>query len=85
MSPSQRQTTEITAAFRVTVRNVRQIRMADRAGNTIRLEISSAPIIRIPRTITMAVSRAIRVLYTSDFVPVARAKFSSKVTAKIRW
>ena len=52
-------------------------------GKIIRLEIRSAPIIRIPNTIVTAVNTAIRVLYRFARTPVARAKVSSKVIAKI--
>ena len=72
------------AAVSTTALKLRQMRMAERAGKMIRLEISSAPIIRIPSTTVMAVNTASRVLNSSVFVPVARLKLSSKVTAKIR-
>ena len=55
------------------------------AGKMIRLEIKSAPIIRIPRTIVTAVSTAISVLYIPALTPVAWAKVSSNVMAKIFW
>ncbi len=42
-----------------------------------------APIIRIPSTMVTAVKTAIKTLYQDTFTPVALAKFSSKVTAKI--
>ena len=51
----------------------------------MREEISMAPIIRMPSTMVRAVRMARRVLKRSTFSPVAREKFSSKVTAKILW
>ena len=53
------------------------------AGKTIRLEIRRVPIILIPTTIVTAVNTAINVLKKSTFIPVARAKSSSKVMANI--
>jgi len=54
-----------------------------RAGKIIRLDISIVPMILIPTTIVIAVKNAMSILYPFTFVPVAFAKFSSKVTAKI--
>ena len=55
--------------------------MAVRAGKITRLEMSMAPMSRIPSTMVRAVSTASRVLYTPTFMPVAREKLSSKVMA----
>lgn len=52
-------------------------------GKIIRLDISSAPIKRIPKTIVTAVNSAISILYNPALIPVARAKLSSKVTTNI--
>lgn len=54
--------TETAAALIMTLRKVRQSRMEVMAGKTTRLEIRSDPIIRMPMTMTRAVSRAIREL-----------------------
>ena len=62
---------------------LRHRRMELSAGNTIRLDMSSAPIILMPSTTVTAVSTAMMQLYSSAFVPVALAKSSSKVTANI--
>ena len=59
--------------------------MAVSAGKMTRLEISIAPIIRMPSTMVRAVSTDRRVLYSPTFTPVARAKLSSKVMANSRW
>ena len=67
---------------RTTPRKLLKIRIDVRAGKIIRLEISIAPIIRIPSTMVIAVRMAIKILYHSTLTPVALAKFSSKVTAK---
>ena len=56
--------------------------MAESAGKMMRLEISIAPIMRMPSTTVSAVSSESRVLYRPTRIPVAREKFSSKVTAK---
>ena len=80
---AQEQTTEITAELMITLLKVLHTRMDVRAGNMIRLEMRSAPIIRMPSTIVTAVSIAIRVLYRSAFTPVACANVSSNVMAKI--
>ncbi len=54
-----------------------------RAGKIIKLDINIAPIILIPKTIVMAVKKAIRILYIDTLTPVALAKLSSKVTENI--
>lgn len=60
-----------------------QIRIAVKVGNIITPEIKTAPIILIPTTIVIAVKRDIITLYNSALIPVAFAKFSSNVMAKI--
>ena len=82
VSPVQKQTTDVTAAQRITLRKLLNSRMAVSAGKITREEISMAPIIRIPSTMVRAVRIASRVLYQLTFSPVAREKFSSKVMAK---
>ena len=83
--PVTKHKTELTAAKSTTPRKDLKSRMAVRAGKITRDEISMAPIIRIPRTMVRAVRMARRVLYRSTRRPVARAKLSSKVTAKSLW
>ena len=58
-------------------------RMAEIAGKIINAEISREPTSFIASTITVAVIIAIIKLYLSALIPVALAKFSSNVTAKI--
>ena len=59
------------------------ILIEETVGKIISEEISNAPIIFIPITTVIAVRAEISILYTVAFVPVALAKFSSKVTANI--
>ena len=68
----------------VTARKLLHTRIEVSAGKIIKLDINNAPIILMPTTTVTAVSTAIRVLYSPVFVPVAAAKVSSKVTAKMR-
>ena len=81
--PTTKHKTESTAEQRTTVLKVLQRRIEVSDGKIIRLEISNVPIMRIPTTMVRAVSSAIIKLYTFALVPVAFAKFSSNVTAKI--
>ena len=81
--PNHKQIIDTKAELRVTVKNLFAKRIAVNGGKTIKLVISNAPIKRIPTTITNAVKNAITILKPSVLVPVALAKFSSKVTAKI--
>ena len=85
MIPVREQTTEITAAATVTVKKLLKTRMAESAGNTTSAETSNAPTRFIARTIIAAMMMAIRRLNALTFTPVARAKFSSNVMAKILW
>ena len=57
--------------------------IADKAGKITRAEISSDPTRFIASTIITAIITAIKRLYLLVLVPVADAKFSSKVTANI--
>ena len=75
--------TESRAELKITCRKVLNTCIEDSGGKTIKLEIKSAPIIRMPKTIVTADKNAMSALYTSALIPVALAKFSSKVTAKI--
>ena len=85
VSPTQKPSTDSTPASTTTPRKLFLTRMADSAGKITRLEMSIAPIIRIPSTMVKAVSTDSRVLYSPTFTPVAREKFSSKVMAKSLW
>ena len=84
-SPTTAQTTEITAAQKITPRKLRNSRMADSAGKTISAEVSREPTRFMARTMMTAVTTAISRLYMPARIPVAAAKVSSKVTAKILW
>ena len=81
--PETAHITEITAELIITDKKLLKSLIAERAGKIIRAEISNAPTRFMARTITTAVTTAIRMLYAFVFVPVAEAKFSSNVTAKI--
>jgi hypothetical protein len=60
--PMKKQMTATTPEQMVTVLNVLKILMDVRAGKMMRLEISKAPIMRIPNTIVSAVRMAISIL-----------------------
>ena len=81
--PMQKHTTATAPEDHTTARKLLKIRMEVNAGKMIRLEIIIAPIICIPSTMVTAVSTAINILYADTLTPVALAKLSSKVTAKI--
>ena len=81
--PISAQLTEITAEQMITLLKFKNILIADNAGKIIKAEIKSDPTRFIPRTIIIAITMAIKRLYLSAFTPVAFAKFSSNVTAKI--
>ena len=81
--PTNTQKTDIIADKIITPLKLLHTLMAVKAGKITRLEISNAPIILIPSTIVIAVSRARSILYKFVLTPVAFAKFSSKVIAKI--
>ena len=61
--PITKHTTERMAAQMVTFLKLLKIRIAEREGNTTKLEIIIAPISRIPTTIVSAVKMAMRALY----------------------
>ena len=82
--PSTKHTTDTIDEHTTTDLKLRHSRIAVSAGKMMRLDISSAPIMRMPITTVTAVNTAMTVLYSCYFVPVARAKVSSKVTANIR-
>lgn len=62
VSPAKKHTADTTADTTVTARKLLHTRIDVSAGKIIRLEMSSAPIIRIPTTTVTAVSRAVTVL-----------------------
>lgn len=62
IKPVIKQITEITAEVITTDLKCLHTRIADSAGNIIRLEINNAPIILIPKTIVTAVKNAISIL-----------------------
>ena len=81
--PVAAHTTEIIAEQMITPRKLLNKRIADRAGNIIKADISSEPTRFIASTIISAVIIAIRRLYPSELMPVAFEKLSSKVTLNI--
>ena len=81
--PVNAQMTESMAEHMVTDRKLLNRRMADSAGKITRAEISREPTRFMASTMITAMMTAIRRLYIPAFTPVACAKPSSKVTAKI--
>ena len=81
--PDEAQNTDKTAEQTVTARKLLNTRIADSAGNTTNADINREPTKFIAKTITTAIITAISRLYKFALTPVARAKFSSKVTEKI--
>ncbi len=82
--PAAAPRTDRQAEAAMTPRKLLNNRMAESAGKMISAEIRREPTSFMASTITDAVTTAISRLYRSAFIPVARAKVSSKVTAKIR-
>ena len=82
--PSSAQHTDSTAEQTVTERKLLNTRMAESAGKITSAEMSSEPTRFIASTMITATMTAISRLYSFAFVPVAWAKVSSKVTAKMR-
>ena len=80
--PRMKHKTDTTPAEIITLLNVLKSLIEVTAGNTIRLDIKSVPIILIPITIVTAVKKAISKLNASLLKPVAFANSSSNVTAK---
>ena len=81
--PEKAHTTDKAAEQTVTPLKLRNSRMADRAGKITRAEIRRDPTRFIASTMMTAMTTATRRLYVSARVPVALAKSSSNVTAKI--
>lgn len=67
----------------ITERKLLKTRIDDSAGKIISADTSSEPTRFMASTITTAIITAMRKLYSFALVPVATAKFSSNVTAKI--
>ena len=82
--PIIKHTADKTAEHITTLLNLLHTRIDVSAGKIIRLEIRSVPIILIPSTTVTAVRTDNTVLYNPVFTPVALAKLSSNVIAKIR-
>ena len=82
-NPLAAHTTEIIAELTVTDLKLLNTRIALNAGKIIKADINNEPTKFIAKTIMTAVTTAINKLYKLALTPVARAKFSSNVTAKI--
>lgn len=83
VSPKKKQTNAKMADEIITLLKLMNTRMELNAGKIINEEMSMVPMTRIPRTMVIAVSRATSILKKPTLTPVALAKFSSKVMAKI--
>ena len=83
--PKSAQTTERIAEQIVTLLNVLNTRIADRAGKTINAEIKSEPTRFMARTIITELTQAIEKLYAFVETPEDAAKVSSNVIANILW
>lgn len=81
--PKPEQHTEMMAEQMITFLKLLNTLMDESAGKIISAEISKVPTSFIASTMIMAVMIAISMLYAFAFTPLASAKFSSKVTAKI--
>ena len=81
--PDSAQITDTIAEQTVTDLKVLNTRIEDNAGKITNAEIKSEPTRFIASTITAAIITAIIRLNALTLVPVARAKFSSNVTANI--
>lgn len=81
--PTMAQKTDTIAEQMVTLLKVLKTRMEVSAGKMIKAETKSEPTKLMAKTIIVAVIVAITKLYRATFTPVALAKFSSKVMAKI--
>ena len=81
--PRKAQSAERIDAKITTDLNVVNSLMADTAGKITRAVMSKEPTKRMAKTITIAVTEAIKKLYSLVRIPEALAKSSSKVIAKI--
>ena len=82
--PINAHATERTAAQMVTLKKLRQTRMAANAGKTMSAEISREPTRFIASTMMTATTTARNRLQSPVRTPPARADVSSNVMAKIR-
>ena len=83
--PKNAQRTDRIAEKIVTDLKLLNKRIAEIAGNMTSAEINKEPTKFIAKTIITAIIIAINKLYFSVLIPVAFAKSSSNVTAKIIW
>lgn len=81
--PSAAQVTDNKAENITTALKFLNIRIADSAGKITKAEINNVPTKFIDNTMIMAITIAMSKLYAFALIPVALAKFSSKVTANI--
>lgn len=81
--PLAAENTEMIAELIVTDLKLLNTRIALNAGKIIKADINNEPTRFIAKTIIIAVTTAINKLYKLALTPVALAKFSSNVTAKI--
>ena len=81
--PKRKLITDTAPDTKTTPLKLVHTRIAVSVGITIRLEMSSEPIIIIPSTTVTEVSTAKIMLYTAGLTPVALAKLSSNVTENI--
>lgn len=82
--PATKQRIDRVADKKITERKVLHTVIAVMGENIIRLDISRVPISLMPRTTTTAVKIATAEFKMFILVPLARAKPSSNVIAKIR-
>ncbi len=82
--PAIAQKTENPQAKTITRLKLLNSCIEETAGKIISAEISSVPTRFIARTIIVAMTAAITMFISLVFVPPAKEKSSSKVTAKIR-
>ena len=82
--PMEVLSTEMAAAQITTPRKLLNTRMAESAGKITSAEISREPTRFMASTMITAVITAMSILWSFAFMPVAEAKTSSKVTAKMR-
>lgn len=83
INPIKAHAIEIQAEQIVTPLKLLNTRIAESDGNIIKAETKREPTKFIATTITIAIIVARNILNNFIFVPLAFAKFSSKVTAKI--
>ncbi len=81
--PKKAHKTEIIPEQIITPLKLLKTRIAESAGNITSADTKSEPTKFIAITITMAIILASKMLSNPVFVPLAFAKFSSNVTAKI--